>query len=454
MFIVTKLHISKQIACTLESLPFALTQALKCNSVRALMRGTRTTTNETTVMPDHLFATPPSNTAAGRPAMCKVFTTCMQRFAELDDAAAARGAAHLLLAVQDDCAAGVLHGVIIEVLEAIGSVRTCSGKTASEQAAVGQRDAIILLLQCAVTAGGLLQRTVAAAVATHAGHLGADFEQICPTVLTGGTRSVAALVDLVEPASSSAADDAPDLGQRLLGTCAGVMSSCADPSSRLRAVACCAQLWTCAQSKWAAEFAGSTQYSEHATDLAVAVVNSIVRSVLYDPVGKVRAAATAALLALAPALKPQEVLKLVALKCRDKDKDTRRHAMRVIAAIAPAADAAAGTRTGGSGSLGLGASLGAQLSAAQLQALVLHGMEGAAATESSQVLVRASFWGYVLHHQGRVAKTLAELCVLEQRDLYEPLLREGLIEETFAAAFPEDDELQAWGSEDAIDEEA
>jgi hypothetical protein len=53
-----------------------------------------------------------------------------------------------------------------------------------------------------------------------------------------------------------------------------------------------------------------------------------------------------------------------------------------------------------------------------------------------------------------VAKTLAELCVLEQRDLYEPLLREGLIEETFAAAFPEDDELQAWGSEDAIDEEA
>ena len=441
---------------TFESLPFALTQALKCNSVRALMRGTRTTTNETTVMPDHLFATPPSNTAAGRPAMCKVFTTCMQRFAELDDAAAARGAAHLLLAVQDDCAAGVLHGVIIEVLEAIGSVRTCSGKTASEQAAVGQRDAIILLLQCAVTAGGLLQRTVAAAVATHAGHLGADFEQICPTVLTGGTRSVAALVDLVEPASSSAADDAPDLGrgQRLLGSCAGVMSSCADPSSRLRAVACCAQLWTCAQSKWAAEFAGSTQYSEHATDLAVAVVNSIVRSVLYDPVGKVRAAATAALLALAPALKPQEVLKLVALKCRDKDKDTRRHAMRVIAAIAPAADAAAGTRTGGSGSLGLGASLGAQLSAAQLQALVLHGMEGAAATESSQVLVRASFWGYVLHHQGRVAKTLAELCVLEQRDLYEPLLREGLIEETFAAAFPEDDELQAWGSEDAIDEEA
>ena len=408
-------------------------------------------------MPDSLFATPPSNTAAGslRPAMCKVFTTCMQRFAELDDAAAARGAAHLLLAVQDERAAGVLHGVIIEVLEAIGSVRTCSGKTASEQAAEGQRDAIILLLQYAVTAGGLLQSTVSAAVATHAGHLGANFEQLCPTVLIGGSRSVAALVDLVEPESSSAADDVPDgRGQRLLGYCAVVMSSCADPSSRLRAVACCAQLWTCAQSKWAAEFAGSTQYSEHATDLAVAVVNSIVRSVLYDPVGKVRAAATAALLALAPALKPQEVLKLVALKCRDKDKDTRRHAMRVIAAIAPAADAAAGTRTGGSGSLGLGASLGAQLSAAQLQALVLHGMEGAAATESSQVLVRASFWGYVLHHQGRVAKTLAELCVLEQRDLYEPLLREGLIEETFAAAFPEDDELQAWGSEDAIDEEA
>lgn len=407
-------------------------------------------------MPDSLFATPPSNTAAGslRPAMCKVFTTCMQRFAELDDAAAARGAAHLLLAVQDERAAGVLHGVIIEVLEAIGSVRTCSGKTASEQAAEGQRDAIILLLQYAVTAGGLLQSTVAAAVATHAGHLGANFEQICPTVLIGGSRSVAALVDLVEPESSSAADDVPDgRGQRLLGYCAVVMSSCADPSSRLRAVACCAQLWTCAQSKWAAEFAGSTQYSEHATDLAVAVVNSIVRTVLYDPIGKVRAAATAALLALAPALKPQEVLKLVALKCRDKDKDTRRHAMRVMAAISPAD--AAGTRTGSSGPGGaLVASLGAQLSAAQLQALVLHGMEGAAATESSQALVRASFWGYVLHHQGRVAKTLAELCVLEQRDLYEPLLREGLIEETFAAAFPEDDELQAWGSEDAIDEEA
>ena len=407
-------------------------------------------------MPDSLFATPPSNTAAGslRPAMCKVFTTCMQRFAELDDAAAARGAAHLLLAVQDERAAGVLHGVIIEVLEAIGSVRTCSGKTASEQAAEGQRDAIILLLQFAVTAGGLLQSTVAAAVATHAGHLGANFEQICPTVLIGGSRSVAALVDLVEPESSSAADDVPDgRGQRLLGYCAVVMSSCADPSSRLRAVACCAQLWTCAQSKWAAEFAGSTQYSEHATDLAVAVVNSIVRTVLYDPIGKVRAAATAALLALAPALKPQEVLKLVALKCRDKDKDTRRHAMRVMAAISPAD--AAGTRTGSSGPGGaLVASLGAQLSAAQLQALVLHAMEGAAATESSQALVRASFWGYVLHHQGRVAKTLAELCVLEQRDLYEPLLREGLIEETFAAAFPEDDELQAGGSEDSIDEDA
>ena len=222
-------------------------------------------------------------------------------------------------------------------------------------------------------------------------------------------------------------------------------------------VACCTKLWADAAAKWP-ELGASASPSEHATDLAAALVNTMLRTCLYDPVGRLRAAAMAALLPLSQALKAEEVLKLAVLKCRDKDKDTRRHALRVMAALArQTADSEhaqaslagdADEQQDAAGEVGSGG-LGRQLSVKQLQALVLHGTCGPAATEASRALASASFRDHLVEHQGRAAAALAELRVLEQIELYEPLLRDGPIEELFAMAFP-----AAAGGADAADDAA
>lgn len=387
-----------------------------------------------------------------RAACCAVFTACMQRHAEVDDAAAERGAALLSKQVAAQPADGlhVLKQLLLEVFEGAGRAALC-GKAVND-GALQQREALVLLLQHSMACGGLLLSAVSHAAAGHSARLGADFENICPTVLCGGARSVRQLVALIALPPAAASPSASPSSGLLLDSCKVVLGSCAEHKERLRAVACCAQVWACAACKWPEELTEcAAEHAEDAMDLAAEVVNSIVHTSLYDTVGKLRCAATTVLLTLAPALKPQEVLKLATLKIRDKDTATRRQAMRVMAALVPSVD-------GGSGGAGDGSGLGSQLTPEQLQTLVLHGSDGVAATEDSKALAKASFWGHIIKHQERVGEALAQLRVLEQRGLYEPLLMGGHIEETFAVAFPgeeDDDEMtgvEPWVERSRVEE--
>ena len=295
----------------------------------------------------------------------------------------------------------LLGDVVVEVIEAVGRTSSSDDDDASEQ-----REALLSLLQHAVAAGGRLQKVVNQVACQHAANLGAQWESMGPAVLCG-TRSLREFITLLEPPPPSTP------GISLLKSCALVLSTNADQKERLRAVKCCTLLWDAAVAKWPEELAASTASpaGEDAMDLAAALVNTIVRTSLYDPIGKLRGAAMAAVLPLVPALKPQEVLKLASLKVRDKDKDARRHAMRVMAALVPADDGDLSRESGG----GLG--LGSALTTSQLQALVLHGVDGPAASKQSHELARASFWGHLIQNQERLGEVLAELRVLQQREL-------------------------------------
>lgn len=72
--------------------------------------------------------------------------------------------------------------------------------------------------------------------------------------------------------------------------------------------------------------------------LGAVLMNSAVDACLYDGTGKVRLAATRLLLALCASLPQDEVLKLALVKARDRDKETRKAAFRLIGLVLDGAE--------------------------------------------------------------------------------------------------------------------
>ena len=323
-------------------------------------------------------------------AAVAVFATAQQRADEMTEVAAARAASLLAShAVADHHAVRL---AMEHVLDGIGGSSGAPSAGGIAEGAAAQRIALMAVLKQSASNASLLG-TVAAAVAAHASRHGTAYESVGPSILAAAP--LAELVKHVEPSGL------PAVLQRHL-------ASCADQRQRLRAIECASNLW-------ASEAQQATAASARA--LALCLVNVCVDSVLYDPVGKVRLAATRLVADLAVALKPAEVLKLGVLKSRDKDAAIRAVALKICAL--------AGGEEG----------VASKLSTEEVHQLVLHG-SAAAMGDEQRVFARETLLAFLVARQAQPAQALAELRVTEHLELYEPLLATHA-EQLYAAAFPD-----------------
>ena len=139
-------------------------------------------------------------------------------------------------------------------------------------------------------------------------------------------------------------------------------------------------------------------------------MNASVDSGVYDTSARVRLAAVKLLATLAPALASREVLRVALLKVRDKDKEVRHAACRLLKQYEGCAE------------LGV---------ADNVRLLVVHG----SAFEDVRPLVSKSLWNFVVQHVTDPSVALHQLRAVEHKAVFEPLLREH-IEELFEAQWP------------------
>lgn len=335
-------------------------------------------------------------------AACAVFTAVQVRADEMDAAAAARGARLLTCLDRQPLQLAMEH-----VLEAIGgSASATAAKAGVAQGVVAQHLALTQLLE-ACTASPLLQVCASAAAAQAERH-GSAYEDVCPTVL-----SAAPVAEAVREARL------PMALQRSLATCP-------DAKLRLRAIACAANVWASTTARWAEALEGTSRNAD-ARALALSLVNVVVDSALYDPVAKVRLAATRLVHTLSQRdrLKPDEVLKLGLLKARDKAEEVRVAAFKLCAQAVRSGDDEEGAASGSAPAL----------SASDVQQIVLHGCEPGMGDEPRRFAADVLL-NYLAAQQADIAPALAALKVCDQLDLYVPLLAPHA-DKLMAAAFPD-----------------
>ena len=366
--------------------------------------------------------------ASTRPAICAILTAVAQRCADVDEEAAGRASSLLSsLAVQSDAHA-VFERTIEEILQAAGSITNSASWSCSSGA---QRSALTLVLARCIGKGGQLRQHIASACNSHIVRGGADYETLCPVIICGGPVSLHELIHVCKP---------------LLATAEHVLTSCGEQKQRLRAVACCREVWQCALGRWPEQLDAHLQPSSEARLFAAVVVNTVVNTVLLDPVGKVRLTAMRMVQQIAQShiLDRKEMYNLAIMKARDKDKETRCTAMGTLMLLEGNDEQHGSPNKGDS-------LLAQQLNAMEVNQLIVHGMAGPHSTASTRTLAQRAFQSYLHKHRGQPAKVLADLQALEQRGVYEELfgtLDDSLMAEVYAAAFPEtqqateDEEMQ------------
>ena len=394
-----------------------------------------------------------------------ILSTVQTRCQEVDEAAVARAADLLAFLTTRPDGRASLQLAFEHLLDGLGRVQQAAAvgnklSTAHLQQNGAVTFAVASLLEHILAAGGVLQASAAAAATAHALRAGAHFEILIPSLFSAGARSLDGLTSL----SSGLLDR---LQVNVLAS-----QDEPDPKARLRVIECCRNLWDYAQARWPSTF--DPIPSHQAKLLATRVVNTIVDTSVYDPIAKLRLAATRLALAIAPALDPQEVLKLALLKARDKDKATRLIALRMCALIGHAEMAGsgeegvehgagrveAGHEVGSLDGVGPGqddhmghgnnneydvedglsceihgGGIGAKLNAQQVHLLVMCSHD-TGVPDDLKAFVTEAFWSFLISRQGSLPAALAELNVAEQLELYEPLLKMH-IAEAFSAAFPD-----------------
>jgi hypothetical protein len=311
-----------------------------------------------------------------------VFVAAQSRCDEMDAAAARRGAALLAaLATRDGASVATAAEHIVEALGAAAPA-SASARGGVAEGVVAQRLALTQLLETAAAGGGALLAAVSAAVSAAAARHSDGYETFGPSLL--GAARVADLA-LAYPCASS--------GSGLPATLVHTLASCADPKLRLRAVACAANVWEAARERWPDAFEPP---SADARTLALRIVNVVVETALYDPVGRVRLASMKLVQGLAGALKKAEVLRLALLKLRDKDGPTRLAALRTLASV--------GGEDG----------CGHELSAAHVRQVVLRATDAAATSSADgaaelRALAETTLIGFVAAHRAGVADGLSEV---------------------------------------------
>ena len=418
-----------------------------------------------------LFAATPSWTIVSAVISC-----AQNRCHEVDAAAAGRSAELLArLTVRPD-GRSMMQLAFEHVLDGLGrSPLSTRGGASAADGTRAMQVALTTLLERAIASGGVVQAAVAAAATAHAVRAGAGYESVVPSLLSSGARTLSELHLIVGAERHG-----------LLDGLLGVLSTQGDAKVRLRAIECCSRLWECARERWptafepptaqqigAAEHAPAT-CSHEAKLLATKLVNTAVDTAVYDPIAKLRLAATRLALGLTPALDASQVLKvrasalncsppslnapltfpltfpvtpipvsltrdqLALLKTRDKDKATRAAALKMCAALGSSGgeggggeggggeggggEDGGGEGGGGEGGNRFGGGIGARLDATQVHQIVLHG-SGADASAEQHSFAADTFWSFLVARQSSLPTALAELRVTSQLELYEPLLR-------------------------------
>lgn len=271
--------------------------------------------------------------AATWPGCVAIIDVVQSRSHEVDQAAATRGAGMIATLAGRAGAEECIRWAFEHVLEGLGRCAADTPTTAAGRGGQQQRGgasakgqamqqlALRSLLERSVAAGGRLQRIVASAVAEHVTRDGADYEEQAASLLVcaGGGPD-----EMLRTAKE----------QGLLAALSSILASCADAKQRLRALACCTNLWERAVARWPARLeCRRDECTPEARRLAAYLINVAVNTALYDSTAKARLHATKLLGLLALPLDKREVLKLAMLKVRDKDKEVRKAAFHVLAAI-------------------------------------------------------------------------------------------------------------------------
>lgn len=196
--------------------------------------------------------------------------------------------------------------------------------------------------------------------------------------------------------------------------------------------------------------------------VGAALMNAAVDTVLYDSVGKVRRAGLRLLQEAAPHLPPGEVLKLALVKARDKDKETRRMAFRIIG---PFVGAMSDSGDPGAGAGGRGRSrkgecgeapedsayecneLPPVLQTAEAVDVLVHQAFAPDGTADMRRVAQRVFWSFVIGHVPDPAAALRSLGVMSKLGVYEALLQ-ARADELYGAQFDEDAVLGEAGGEE------
>jgi Arc/MetJ family transcription regulator len=210
----------------------------------------------------------------------------------------------------------------------------------------------------------------------------------------------------------------------------------------------------------AADAVGSHAEQISLQRVGAALMNAAVDSVLFDSVGKVRRAGLRLLQEAAPHLPPDEVLKLALAKARDKDKETRKMAFRIIGQFV---DSSSGTPNSDPASRGGSAAperaaaaegparecaeLPQTLLAAEAVDVLVHQAYAPDGTADMRRVAQRVFWSFVIGHVPDPAAALRSLGVMSKLAIYESLLR-ARADELYGAQFDEDILLGGAGEED------
>ena len=351
-------------------------------------------------------------------AATSIICVAQQRAQEMDTDASRRAATLMnsLLtppgahgSTTSDGAQRALQLVLEHTVNAIAQVVTNSAKTVVANDAGAMLLCLKRLITASLAGGGPLAEAASYAIAAHVARSGPNFESVCPSLLVEGVASARDLVrHLTCPRDAS-----------ILAALEATLQTSSDLKQRATALACCQQLWERAVARWPLRSRqqeededGGLQGKEDeeggsvdmdVRSLATLLINTQVDTIMFDPVARLRLAATCALRELAPALDTAQVLKCTLLKVRDKDKHVRTASLKVCAAATDAEG------------------LARRVTSQELQQLVLHG-RASDVPANLQAFVGDVFWAYLIARQQHMPEVLAELRVVDQRELYEPLL--------------------------------